>query len=162
MSTMNNDINQSRLYFNAYLSADTAAETGDSTAYTIVFDTETLDNDSVYDHTTGIFTAPVDGDYLLSYNIAYMAIATGAQTFDIVIRCNGLDYGHQTWPTLNKLANFYGANNWTTAKNVAIIPMLATQTASVIVTGIGGAKVDKIAGPVGSNNPSSFYGFLIN
>ena len=48
--------------FSAYLSpASIPNVTGDGTLYTIICDTEIEDRGGNYDHSTGIFTAPVTG-----------------------------------------------------------------------------------------------------
>jgi len=52
--------------FLAYLSADAANITGDSTVATLVCNTEVFDQNSDYNNGTGIFTAPVTGRYRFS------------------------------------------------------------------------------------------------
>lgn len=53
----------------AYLSSPVLNVTGDNTAYWIVCDTEVWDLNSDYDHTTGIFTAPLKGGYFVYCNV---------------------------------------------------------------------------------------------
>ena len=43
----------------------------DATTTTVVFDTEILDTDSAYNASTGIFTAPVAGKYLVGIQVAF-------------------------------------------------------------------------------------------
>jgi len=58
--------------FMAYLSSDADDVTGDGTNYgPIIFDTEVIDKNSDYDHTSGQFTAPVDGVYSFSANVTF-------------------------------------------------------------------------------------------
>lgn len=53
--------------FNAYLAADTSSDkTGDNTAYTVICGTELFDIGSNYNNTTGVFTAPIAGEYHFS------------------------------------------------------------------------------------------------
>lgn len=42
--------------------------TGDGTAYTIIFDVEAVDRGNNFDITTGIFTAPVTGNYFFQFS----------------------------------------------------------------------------------------------
>jgi len=49
--------------FFAYNSTLRTNVTGDGTSYTIVFNTDLLDQNSDYNNTTGVFTAPVTGFY---------------------------------------------------------------------------------------------------
>ena len=49
--------------FFAYNSTARTNVTGDGTAYTMIFNTEVLDQNSDYNNTTGVFTAPVTGYY---------------------------------------------------------------------------------------------------
>lgn len=53
--------------FNAYLAADTSSDkTGDNTAYTVICGTELFDLGKNYDPATGLFTAPLAGEYHFS------------------------------------------------------------------------------------------------
>lgn len=159
--SINNVINQSQIAFNATLSANTAAVTGDGTAYTLICDTVNFNNGLAYNHTTGIFTAPKSGNYLFSYNVNYLANSGGAQTFETFLSCNSLNYAYQAWPTNNECPGFQGPNGWTSAFSFIILPMAVGQTASIIVKGSGGLLNDIVAGSLVSN-PTSFYGLLIN
>lgn len=49
--------------FRAYISIPTGNVTGDGTDYFFIWDTEVFDIGGNYDHTTGTFTAPIDGVY---------------------------------------------------------------------------------------------------
>lgn len=49
--------------------------TGDGTEYTIIWDTEILDQGSNYDNTTGILTFPVAGNYLIMATIQLIDLA---------------------------------------------------------------------------------------
>ena len=160
--SINNDIDQHQVCFCANLSADTGAVTGDGTSYTLICDTVILDNAASYNNGSGVFTVPVTGNYLVGYNVNYLAIAAGAQEFYTAISYNGASYGYVTWPTSNKLANFYGPNSAVSSGTNIVIPMTAGLTASIVVVGTNGAKNDKIAGLSGSNIPTMFYCYLLN
>ena len=55
--------------FNAYVSAPQAGVTGDGTAYTVLFDTALSNVGATYVAATGIFTAPVAGQYIFSGSV---------------------------------------------------------------------------------------------
>lgn len=67
--------------FSAYKSSVSSNVTGNSTFYTVVFDTEYADVGGGYNNSTGVFTAPISGKYLftartLSQNCSTASAAT--------------------------------------------------------------------------------------
>jgi len=61
--------NTSQPLVGAYLSSTVSNVTGDGTAYTVIFDTESFDQGSNYNNSTGVFTAPIAGKYLFCYSL---------------------------------------------------------------------------------------------
>ena len=61
----------------AYQSANQTNKTGDGTAYTILFDTVTKDQNSNYNSGTGVFTAPVAGVYACFAQITITNLIVG-------------------------------------------------------------------------------------
>lgn len=55
-----------RAFFHSVLSANQNNVTGSGSAYQIVCDTEVTDRTNNYNNSTGVFTAPVDGIYIIS------------------------------------------------------------------------------------------------
>lgn len=53
--------------FSAYLSANTSVDNND----TIICNTEVWDNGGNYNNATGIFTAPVAGEYIFYFSVSY-------------------------------------------------------------------------------------------
>jgi len=54
--------------------------TGDGNDYTVIFDNEEFDQNGDYNSTSGIFTAPVDGNYLFVSNVAVFSITSSMTT----------------------------------------------------------------------------------
>jgi hypothetical protein len=77
--------------FQARLTSNQLNKTGDGTVYTIVFDTETFDQNSDYNNGTGTFTAPVAGRYLFNYQVGNTEANT-ATLFDNSIRTSNREY----------------------------------------------------------------------
>ena len=63
--------------FVAYNDAIILNITGNGTPYTVLYDTEVVDQNGDYDDTTGVFTAPITGFYLLSASLILRGIAAG-------------------------------------------------------------------------------------
>jgi len=77
--------------FSAYLNAPVANQTGDGTVYTVIADTEDFDVGANYNTSTGVYTADIEGKYLLcakvglsgllsSHTLAYLKIVTTDKT----------------------------------------------------------------------------------
>jgi hypothetical protein len=67
-------------FVSAYVSAQIPNVTGNSTTYDIVFDTELADYTSNYNNTTGVFTAPLTGKYLIVTNVK-IGVPSGVTTY---------------------------------------------------------------------------------
>lgn len=66
--------------FLAYKSSTSANVTGDGTSYDIIFDSEVYDQNSDYNNSTGVFTAPVAGRYLLTATVNLAGLSTADHT----------------------------------------------------------------------------------
>ena len=160
----NNAINQAGPipYFSAYKSADSVGVTGDSTFFTIVCDTELVDNASNYDNGTGIFVAPYAGTYVFGYSVAFLSNAGGGTQVETYFYVNATGYIGNLLPTKTKIANFYGANTWITMQSILSITLIANDQVKVVICSDNGVKTDSVIGATGSNRPTIFCGYLIS
>ena len=126
--------------FHAYLSANTGNVTGDATVYKVAWNATTTNVGSYFDTTTFQFTAPVTGHYIFSGHIYWASAPTTTTTF--------LTQLVTTLATYN--VSSFGAphvSNGTLVDSFCvIIPMTATNTAYINVTGSGGTKNTIIGG----------------
>ena len=75
------------------------------------FQTNTFDSHNAYSPTTGLFTAPVSGKFLISATLYLIATAlTTTQNFYLVILKNGVAVGYGSSIFGNGSANVYGAS----------------------------------------------------
>jgi len=83
-------------FFQAYNNTTRSNETGDGTTYTVICNKEVEDNESNYDTTTGVFTAPVAGRYLFFAAVLQTNLGAGhnLSTMNFVRSGNGIQYGN--------------------------------------------------------------------
>jgi hypothetical protein len=153
----NNAVNRPKISFNAYLNPTVTDVTGDSTVYTVIFNTELFDIGGGYNNGTGVFTAPVTGKYNFSTTVSLGDIAA-AHTFGLVsIVTTGGEY------YLN--AGNYAAMRTLTPNDTYIIngsvtcAMTAGDLAVVRVVVYNGTKVVNVTGS--ATIVTYFSGYLI-
>ena len=78
--------------FLARVSSNQAAVTGDGTNYTIICDTEIFDQNSDYNNSTGVFTAPVTGRYMFCFRAYNNAAGAGTTTLKLTLSTSNRDY----------------------------------------------------------------------
>ncbi len=145
--------------FFAYANANILGVTGDSTTYTVVFNTEVSDVGGDYDAGTGIFTAPTNGLYyfaagVTSYN--YTALFTSYQLtlFGSVYHLSAID--------INPGVVFDGGGANEIAQNVSgVIPMTAGDTMRVVLEVDGSTKTINILGAAAPDLFTWFSGYKI-
>jgi len=144
--------NSAQPYFQAYLSANTGNVTGDGTVYTVAFNSTVANVGSSFNTGTFTFTAPVTGRYIFTGTIYWASSVTVATTYLTQLVTTGATYN----------VSSFGAPNVTNGTLVdsfsVIVPMTATNTAYINVTGSGGTKNTIIGGLQALSN---FGGFLL-
>jgi hypothetical protein len=147
--------------FSYYVTTTSAPVTGDGTIYTIGNLTEIIDTTSSMNAVTGVYTAPITGNYLFTYNmnIDY----SSGHAYD------GNNLFIMTTATTYQMENYFGENlgdgpnyTWT---NTLIAPMTAGQTVSfqIQVNSVSSPKFVIVNGgaPSSSNCTTTLQGFLI-
>jgi len=142
--------------FSASISSFIANATGDGTAYTVVFATETFDINSDFDGTS-TFTAPVTGKYKLCSNILYKDI--GASHNDAYIE---IVTSNRTYRSLTCEPSVLDQSS--TQLNPGQISVLcdmdASDTATIRVKVSGSTKTVDVGYSAGTDIQSIFCGYL--
>jgi hypothetical protein len=144
--------NSAQPYFQAYLSANTGNVTGDGTVYTVAFNSTVANVGSSFNTGTYTFTAPVTGHYVFSGVIYWASSPTSATTFLSQLVTTTTTYNVYSLGSPN-VTNGVTVNSFS-----VIVPMSASDTAKINVTGSGGTKNTVIGGTQGLSN---FSGFLL-
>lgn len=141
--------------FDAYNSATDTDVTGDGTSYTIICDTEVTDQGGDYDNTTGIFTAPVAGNYLFTGTVYLQQIGALHTTLNYSLQFTG-----GTTPYTITLNPQVIAVSGELALNFSkIVKLTAGGTAKMVVNVAGSTKTVDVRGS--SDGRTSFSGALI-
>jgi hypothetical protein len=143
-------LNTARCCFSAYSSSAVTNQTGDGTAYTIVFGTKLFDQGTNFDGTS-TFTAPVTGKYLFTWSILSQNNGTTHNpNCQLVTTANTFTFG-----------NFGGsfAGNFLLTGSV-IAPMTANDTAVIKISTSGSTKTVGVYGAA-SDPRTTFSGFLL-
>lgn len=137
--------------FLAYNSSIRSNQTGDGTAYTLIFDTERFDQNNDFDGTS-TFTAPVTGKYYLNVCVLTQEVtATMAATLQIITSNATYTYGNAAATAMT--------GNYPMQFSV-LADMDAGDTATCVITLSGGTKVVDIYGGAGDAR-TMFSGYLV-
>ena len=124
----------------AYASAVIDNVTGDGTEYTLVMNTEVLDQGG--DFSTSTFTAPVAGTYLVQSTVSLNGLAAGHDIAYIQIKATGRTYTK----TLGNIGALRDAYNDLSVSTSELVTLSATNTITITLTVDGGTKVVDING----------------
>jgi hypothetical protein len=140
--------------FLAYVNTSITNVTGDGTVYTIIFDTEVLDQGTNFNLGTSVFTAPYTGLYQFNYQCRIVGGTTiTAATMQLVTTA-------RTYTQLMHL--IIGATTTANGMISVLANMTAGDTASVSVTTTDGSgKVDDVSGLVSTQAVTFFSGNLV-
>ena len=139
--------------FNAYRSS---YQTNISSGGTIIWNAESFDPGSNFNTTTGIFTAPVTGKYLLTYSVDVDALVQAASYYWLWLITSNKNY-YCPYIPVNQLLSSDGRMNF---QNTVIADMDASDTAYITLQwGAGGIRQADIAGR--GSQYSWFHGWLL-
>ena len=146
-----NWLNTARCCFSVYSSSAVSNQTGDGTAYTIVFGSSLINQGSNFDGTS-TFTAPVTGRYLFTMSVLLQNLGA-AHTPEIQLTTTGNNFN-----VGNDAAGVPAGNFVMTASFIA--PMTANDTAVVKAIVASSTKTVGVYG--GASDPrTTFCGYLI-
>ena len=141
--------------FMAWNNTATTNNTGDGTAYTLIFGTESFDQNGNFDGTS-TFTAPVTGKYQFNCNCLAQNLAA-ASTMSLQLVVAGTSA--RTYTFGNTSAVQTAAGNQPIGFSI-IVNMTATDTATVVLNVGGGTKTVGVYG--GAADPrTNFSGHLV-
>jgi len=139
--------------FSAKLTSQVDNVTGDGTVYSLVYGTEIFDQNSDYNHTTGVFTAPITGVYCFNTMNSITGLASNHNSASIDFKTTGGDAGNLENPyaiAANNSSVFTDAHSYT-----LITKLTAADTVFIQITVRSGSKVVDITAD------SYFQGYLI-
>jgi len=149
--------NTSQPAFNAYASGNLTSVTGNGVAYTVLWNDVAFDNTSAINTGTGIFTAPIAGNYLFTtwINVNNLSSNQTEGVIQLVTTAATYTIGRGNFWSMSELQT--GVNNVAMAGAV-MAAMSLNDTAKVVVTVFAGSQIVDISGTYG---PSGFSGMLI-
>tara|TARA_R110000803_G_scaffold25416_1_gene60753 strand:+ start:6772 stop:7464 length:693 start_codon:yes stop_codon:yes gene_type:complete len=122
---------------------------------TIIFNAEAFDVGSDFNTTTGTFTAPVTGKYLLTYSVDVSSLDSAASYYWLKLLTSNRNYYAPFIPTSLLLSS----DGRMTFQNTVVADMDASDTAYITLDRSGGVTQADIVG--GASQYSWFHGYLL-
>lgn len=122
-----------RPVFSVYLGTPVSAVTGDGTQYQIIYDTALVNVGSVYNLSTGIFTAPIAGNYCFSYTPMLEGVDGTNGVIQLIIIVTAFTFQASYHNAANIVDGGFG-----TAEGHCVVPMAVSDTCTfnLLVDGI--------------------------
>ena len=140
----------------AYLSSDALNVTGDGTNYSVVFDSETVDRNSNFNTSTGTFTAPTNGYYMVTARVKLDGIGSGHTFANLTINSSNRRYV-QTLPSPAAVKNSSNDAAFTISQ---IVDMDTSDTFTIDINVFNSTKTVDIDGHA-SQNPTAVSVYLL-
>ncbi len=150
--------------FLAYVSAQTTNNvTGDGTFYRILFDNVVSNITSSYNPATGLFTAPVSGNYLITTNVEISNIGAGHVGALLLISTNDPAGNNVFVANCNPFNGVSGNNGTFDLVGTIIIALTVGDTIGVQLQVAGSTKTITLDGETILSNlkTTSFGGYLL-
>lgn len=150
-------LNTAQPVFSAYRSSSASNVTGDSTIYTVVYNSTNINVGTSYNTTTGVFTVPITGFYMFNCTIVTSGFLVGHVTQDIGIGSSG----SASWGTRLSSCNPFNIKQsaaFVSQGGSWMAKLVAGDTVSTNVTVIGSTKVISVYGD--ATGLTTFSGYL--
>ncbi len=131
-------------FVSAYRSTTVTNFTGDGTDATVIFDAETADATGSYNAATGIFTAPVAGNYQITATVTYASVDSTFTLGNLQIKTS--DAGITQMFTTCNPGKLFNVNNNYSATVTANVGIVAGTTVTINTQLSGGTKTVGISG----------------
>lgn len=148
--------NTSQVAFAAYCSGNILNVTGDNTAYTILFDSTNCNIGSGFNTGTGVFTAPIAGNYLFTVSVLLFDFTSSHTAWDMNLKSSGTSLIDRI--TSINAAQFRNGSNFCAQSGSYIVPMALNDTMFVSIAVFLGTKVVDVVG----GQATYFSGVLIS